>query len=104
LAVNQAGQVLPPTVIVKSQSKAAKEAPGNTRTKIGDVYQYKQVNKTMTSHIMVDYIRNVLSPCYSINERKLLIMDCAPGHKTDQVKRACRELNFDICMIPGWND
>ena len=32
LAVNQAGQVLPPTVIVKSQSKAAKEAPGNTRT------------------------------------------------------------------------
>ncbi len=28
-------------------------------------------------------------------------MDCAPGHKTDQVKRACKELNFDICMIPG---
>ena len=55
----------------------------------------------MNSQIMCDYIRNVLAPCFPANERKLLIMDAAPGHRTDAVKQVCKELRFDIAMIPG---
>jgi hypothetical protein len=101
LAVTQAGKMLPVTVITQSQSKQAKEAAGDTLVKHGQVYHYKQANKTMKSHIMCDYVKNVLAPCYPVGQRKLLIMDAAPGHKTKMVKEACKKYHFDIAMIPG---
>jgi hypothetical protein len=50
---------------------------------------------------MVDWIDNWLAPQFFHNERVLLVMDSAPGHKTMQVKEACKRNNIDICMIPG---
>ena len=55
----------------------------------------------MTSHLMCDWIKNVLSPLYPSDAKKLLIMDSAPAHKTEAVKQLCKRLNFDIAMIPG---
>jgi hypothetical protein len=62
---------------------------------------YKQANKNMNGNIMCSYIENVLAPCFERKERKLLIMDSAPGHKTELVKQVCKKHNFDVAMIPG---
>jgi hypothetical protein len=62
------------------------------------------VNNTVNSSIMVDWIDNWLAPQYSTRvqgERVLLVMDSAPGHKTVEVKEACKRHDIDICMIPG---
>jgi hypothetical protein len=66
LAVTQAGSMLAVTVITQSQSK---QAAGDTLVKHGQVYHYKQANKTMNSHIMCDYVKNVLAPCYPVGQR-----------------------------------
>lgn len=96
LAVTKSGKMLTPTIIEKSASKAAREAAGDTRYSTDDVVQvYKQKNKNMTSHLMCDWIKNVLSPLFPNGARKLLIMDSAPAHKTEEVKQLCRRL------IPG---
>jgi hypothetical protein len=67
-AVTQAGKMLPVTVITQAQSKQAKEAARDTLVKHGEGYHYKQVNKTM--HILCDYVKNMLAPCYPVGERK----------------------------------
>ena len=54
---------------------------------------------------MVDWIDNWLAPRYAQarakGQRLLLIIDSAPGHKTTQVKEACKRNHIDLCMIPG---
>jgi len=101
LAVTKAGKMLPSSVITKSESKMAREYPGNTLTIKDGIFMYQQPSKNMTSHIMIDYIKNVLAPCFPHDRKKLLIMDSFTGHKTRQVLDFCGELNFDVAMIPG---
>jgi hypothetical protein len=96
------GKVLKPCVIEASKSKAACKDAGSTRYD-GErgISCWKQENNTVNSLIMVDWIDNWLAPQFSHNDRILLVMDSAPGHKTVQVKEACKRNNIDICMIPG---
>ena len=91
--------------IEASKSKAARTNAGSTRYQRPEgVSCWKQENNTVNSSNMVDWIDNWLTPQYSNRlpgERVLLIMDSAPGHKTLEVKEACRRNAIDICMIPG---
>ena len=62
LAMTKSGRMLQPVIIEESQSKMAKETPGDTRMEQDGCTIYKQVNNTNTSHIMLDWIKNYLSP------------------------------------------
>jgi hypothetical protein len=100
LAATEKGKMLDPCVIYKSESKQAKENPGSTAHYVEGVRCYKQPNNTMTSSIMVDYIKNFLVKEIP-SGKTLLIMDSFLGHKTAEVKKTCKENNIDIMMIPG---
>ena len=86
LTVTQSGRLLDPCIIEPGNSKMAREQPGNTRYTSGNATIYKQPNNTMTSHIMIDWITNVLAPQFPANEKKLIILDSAACHKTLLVK------------------
>ena len=106
LTCTASGKLLDPCMVEASKCRAARENAGSTRYERQDkVACWKQENNTVNSSIMVDWIENWLAPRYSIarskGERVLLIMDSAPGHKTSQVKEACKRNDIDICMIPG---
>ncbi len=94
-----------PCIVEASKSKAACTDAGSTRyEREGGVSCWKQENNTVNSSIMVDWIDNWLAPIYSWRakgERVMLIMDSFRGHKTTQVKEACKRHEIDICMIPG---
>ena len=71
LAVTKSGKFLPPGIITKSLSKAAREHPETTHREIGAAHVWQQVCNTMTSAIMVDYIKRVLVPfCASMAIRR----------------------------------
>jgi hypothetical protein len=96
------GKILKSCVIEASKSKAACNDAGSTRYDAERwISCWKQENNTVNSSIMVDWIDNWLAPQFTFNERVLLVMDSAPGHKTIQVKEACKSKNIGICMLPG---
>lgn len=95
------GTLMEPIIIEQGQSKAAKEDSASTRYSSQGLAVWKQCNNTMNTSIMVDWIDNWLSPQFNREERKLLIMDSAPSHKSAAVKEACKRNGFDIAMIPG---
>jgi hypothetical protein len=105
LTCTRAGDLLSPCIFEASKSKAACADAGSTRyEREGGVSCWKQENNTVNSSIMVDWIDNWLAPLYSWREqgeRIMLVMDSFRGHKTTEVKEACKRNQIDICMIPG---
>lgn len=101
LAVTMGGKMLDPCVIYSSQCRAAREAAGSTGHYLSGIKCYKLQNNTMTSHIIVDYIKNVLSPQFNMQDKKLLIMDSFSGHLTQQVRAVLKDHKFDVLIIPG---
>ncbi len=105
LTCTENGRLLKPCIVEASKSKAACTDAGSTRyEREGGVSCWKQENNTVNSSIMVDWIDNWLAPMYSWRakgERVMLIMDSFRGHKTTEVKEACKRHDIDICMIPG---
>ena len=59
LTVTRSGKLLPPVVIEKSQSKAAKESAGDTRYERIGLQCYKQKSNTMNEHIMLSWIKKL---------------------------------------------
>jgi hypothetical protein len=101
LTVTEEGKILPPCIIEASQSKLAKERPGDTRYLRHGITFYKQPNNTNTCNIMIDWIKNYLVPLFPFPlERKLLILDSATCHLTEEVKETLHSNLFDLLVIP----
>ena len=101
LTVTRSGRMLPPCIIQQGKSKDAMYNQSRTRYVRDGINIWKQLNKTMTSDIMVDWMKEYLLPLYPINKRKLLIMDSFTRHKTREVLDTLKRYNWDVCKIPG---
>ena len=100
LAVTKSGKMLPPTIIEKSQSKAAKERPHETLRDVDGIKVWKQHSNTMTSDIMISWIQEYLKPLFPQDCKKLVILDSS-GHIAQRVKDEFHRNGFDIAVIPG---
>src|SRR5690606_19794186 len=105
LTATSNGKLLPPCIIEDGKSKAACNSAGDTRYQLNGINVWKQKNHTMTSHIMVDWIRNYLAPMFPLNERKLIIMDSIPNMVIVQPPsvnndrhKSCRQVYTDLSL------
>jgi len=68
LAVTKSGKMLPPTIIEKSQSKAAKERPHETLRDVDGIMVWKQHTNTMTSDMSLTNILSASVPTLTAAE------------------------------------
>ena len=93
--VDSTGKLYDPCIIQQGDGLKYNQDASVGRYVLGGLNVWKQMNNTMTSDIMVDFIYKYIDPLFNRDDRKLLVMNSFSDHLTSNVKDALGV--FDTC-------